>query len=47
MTNSSEISWLSIVQEADDELYEPEDIYEFSEDRKFKSTDRTDSGIYD
>ena len=47
MTTTSERNILDIVLELDDDHYEPEDVYEFSNERKFKSTDRTDSGIYD
>ena len=44
---TSEKSILTEVLELDEEHFEPEDVYIFSNDRKFKSTDRTDHGIYD
>jgi len=47
MTTTSERNILDIVLELDEAHYEPEVVYEFSNERKFKSTDRTDSGIYD
>ena len=47
MTTTSDKNILDIVLELDDDHYEPEDVYEFSNERKFKSTDKTDSGIYD
>jgi len=47
MTTTSDKSWLSEVLEADPEHNEPEDVYEFSNGRKLKSTDKTDHGIYD
>ena len=47
MTTTSEKPWLAEVLEVDKEHYEPEDVYEFSNGRKFKSTDKTDSGVYD
>jgi len=41
-------SWLDLVLEADPDHYEPEEgVYEFSNGRKFESTDKSDSGIYD
>lgn len=42
-----EYSWESLVREADEDVDKPEDVYEFSNGRKFKSTDDTDSGIYE
>ena len=48
MTTTSETTMLTEVLKVEkDEFYKPEDVYEFSNDRKFKSTDRTDSGIYE
>ena len=47
MTTTSNKSILDEVLELEDNFYDPEDVYEFSNGRKFKSTDRTDSGIYD
>jgi hypothetical protein len=44
---TTEVPWLDIVLEADDEYYETEDVYEFSNGRTFESTDKTDSGVYD
>ena len=45
---TSEKTLLDIVLEADPDHYEPEVVYEFNDgQRKFKSTDRTSSGIYD
>jgi hypothetical protein len=37
---------LSIVLAADDEHYQPDVCYEFSNQRKFLSTDKSTSGIY-
>ncbi len=38
----------SLVVKTDKEHYEPDDCYEFSNDRKFKSTDgSSESGIYE
>lgn len=37
---------LSEVLKEDEEHFEPEDVYEFSNGRKFKSTDKNNSGIY-
>lgn len=45
--NTSERNILDKVLELDPAHYDPEDVYEFSNERKFKSTDRTDSGVYD
>ena len=44
---TSERSILQKILELDEEHYEPEDVYKFSNDRTFKSTDRTDSGVSD
>lgn len=45
---TSEKTLLDIVLEADPEHYDPEYVYEFNGgERKFYSTDRTSSGIYD
>ena len=47
MTTSSDKSWLAECVEHEPDFYEDQDVYEFSNDRKFKCTDKTDSGIYD
>jgi len=47
MTTTSEKSWLSEVLEVDKDKDKPEDVYEFSNGRKFESTDASDHGIYD
>lgn len=47
MTTTSQKSWLQEVLENDDEHFEPETVYEFSNDREFKSTDKSNHGIYD
>lgn len=47
MTSTSEKSWLAEVCDHDPDHYKEEDVYEFSNDRKFKSTDKTDTGVYD
>lgn len=47
MTTTSERTILDEVLELDPDHYEPEDVYEFSNERNFKSTDKTDSGVYD
>lgn len=39
-------SWERLVRTAEPNLDEPEVVYEFSNGRKFKSTDDTSSGIY-
>lgn len=44
---TSQTDMLTEVLTVDKEHYEPEDVYEFSNDRKFKSTDKTDHGVYD
>lgn len=44
---TSQASWLSQVTKADKDHYETEDAYEFSNGRTFKSTDKTDHGVYD
>ena len=31
----------------DEDFRKPEDVYEFSNDRTFKSTDHSDSGVYE
>lgn len=46
-TNTSEVTWLSVVLQVEPDKYKEEDVYEFSNGRKFKSTDKTNSGIYD
>ena len=43
----TEIGWLALVLELDPKHYEPETVYKFSNNRKFKSTDQADSGIYE
>ena len=47
MTTTTERTILKEVLELDEEHYEPEDVYEFSNGKKFKSTDKTDHGVYD
>jgi hypothetical protein len=44
--NTSEVSWLALVLEADKDHYKADDSYEFSNGRKFESTDGKDKGIY-
>ena len=44
---TTEIDMKSIVRTVDPEYDEPEVVYEFSNGREFKSTDRTDSGVYE
>ena len=47
MTTTSDKSWLDEVVENEPDYYEDPYVYEFNQERrKFKSTDRTDSGIY-
>jgi len=53
MTNASQPApvfsdkpWLNEVLENDDEFYETEDVYVFSNDRRFKNSDRGGNGIY-
>ena len=44
----TERTWLSIVVEADPDHYLTDEVvYEFSNDRKFESTDDQDTGVYD
>ena len=45
--NTTEMNLLQLVLEQDPEHFEVEDVYEFSNGRKFKSTDRSDSGVYE
>ena len=45
--NTSQIDWLSLVVECNDEHYDTDVAYEFSNDRKFLSTDKSNSGIYE
>ena len=45
--NTTETSLLQLVLENHPEHYEVEDVYEFSNGRKFKNTDGSDSGVYD
>ena len=41
-------SWLALVLTHDPKHHVPdEDVYQFSNGRKFKTTDHTDSGVYD
>jgi len=40
------IDWRTQVLENDDEHFDRDDVYEFSNGRKFKDTDKSDSGIY-
>jgi hypothetical protein len=42
----SENNWLSVVLEHDDDYYEDPDVYEFT-GRKFKCTDKYNTGVYD
>lgn len=42
-----EIDILSLVVEVDKDHYKPDIVYEFSNGRKFESTDRATSGIYE
>jgi hypothetical protein len=44
--NTSEVSWLALVLEADKDHYKADVAYEFSNDRKFESTDGKEQGIY-
>lgn len=46
MTTTSEKPFLNEVLEVDPDHYKKEDVYEFSNDRVFKSTDDGTSGIY-
>jgi len=39
-------SWLSEVLEADPDHHKKDIVYEFSNGRKFESTDGSDSGVY-
>lgn len=43
---TTEKDFRSIVVENDDEFYEDPTVYEFSNGRKFKCTDKSDSGVY-
>lgn len=48
MTTTSQTDILTEVLKVDKkEHYEPEVVYEFSDGKEFKSTDKTDHGIYD
>ena len=47
MMTTSEKSILTEVLELDPEHFDPEDVYEFSNGKTFKSTDKTSSGVYD
>lgn len=44
---TSQTTILSEVLKVDREHYEPDEVYEFSNGRKFESTDNKDSGVYD
>lgn len=44
---TADYSFLALVIAADPDHYKPDIAYEFSGERKFESTDRADSGIYD
>ena len=46
-THFRDYTWLSIVLDNDKEHHEPEDVYVFGNGRKFKSSDKTDSGVYE
>lgn len=41
------IDILTLVTELDDQHYENETVYEFSNGRKFESSDKSDSGVYE
>jgi len=43
----SERPWLEEVLRADKDHYKKDVVYEFTNDRKFESTDSTDEGVYD
>ena len=47
MSTYSEKSWLAEVVEADKDHYKNDVAYEWSNERKMESTDKTDSGVYD
>lgn len=47
VVNTSERNFLDLVLRADPEHYEEEIAYEFSNGRRFKSSDKSDSGVYD
>jgi hypothetical protein len=43
-----DLSWEQLVRQREQEDYlKPDVVYEFSNGRKFQSTDHTDSGIYE
>lgn len=42
-----EINWKGLVAKVDPDLNKPEIAYEFSNGRKFESSDRSDTGIYE
>lgn len=44
--NFRDVSWLTLVTEADKELYATDPAYKFSNDREFVSSDKGTSGIY-
>lgn len=46
MADESQHSLLGLVVEMDPDHYKRDDAYEFSNKRKFESTDDTQSGIY-
>lgn len=48
MTTTTEKSWLTLVEEHDEDFNEPDkDVYKFSNGRGFESTDKTTSGVYE
>ena len=47
-TSYRDYNWLDLVLKRDPKHFiSDEDVYEFSNGRKFKNTDNTDSGVYD
>jgi len=47
MTTTSDYSWEALVTKNDKDHKKDDEVYEFTGGRKFKSTDKTDSGVYD
>ena len=45
-SSTRDFDWLSLVLEMDPDHYKPEVIYDFTGNRKFLSTDASDSGVY-
>jgi len=43
---ATEFNWLDLVVEQDDEFYEREIVYEFSNGREFQNSDKDDTGVY-